>query len=163
QPLRRRTTTSTQHVRALVLTDLDVALHLLACRVVHERTDIRAADPSVPQRHGTRPIHETTQELVVHRVLQNETTSGSATLARCPERATKNTIERQVEVRIVHHDHRVLSAHLQREALVHSSTNLAYDSTGLRGSCERDHRNFGMIDDRGAHALSHTVHELDHL
>ena len=71
-------------------------------------------------------------------VLEDEPARRRAALARGAERAPEHAVEREIEVGVVHHDHRVLAAHLEREPLVHAAARLADDAARLGRAGERD-------------------------
>ena len=96
-------------------------------------------------------------------LVEDEPAGGGAALTGGPERAPQDSFQRQVEVGVVHHDHRVLAAHLQRQPLVHPPAGLADQGAGLGRTGERDDRHVGVLHQRLADGLSPSVHQLDHL
>src|SRR6267142_2090116 len=70
-----------------------------------------------PQLGGA--IGQHLYEPVVNLVVQDEPAGRRTALTRRTERAPQHTLERQIQVGIVHHDHRVLPAHFERQPLVH--------------------------------------------
>jgi hypothetical protein len=65
-------------------------------------------------------------------LVQDQAAGGGTTLAGRAEGAPKHPLERQIKICIVHDDHGVLSAHLERQPLVHAATGLTDQGTGLR-------------------------------
>src|SRR5690606_14163456 len=100
------------------------------------------------------------EEPVVHALLEYQAARCGATLPSRAERAPQHTLQREVEVGIIHDDLRVLAAHLERESLVHPATGLTHDSSGLGGAGEGDERNLGMLHDRLPDRLANAVHQL---
>ena len=96
-------------------------------------------------------------------VVQDQAAGRRAALSRRPEGAPQHPVQRQVEIGVIHHDHGVLAAHLERQALVHPATGRADDRSGFRGPGERDDRDVGMIDHGAPHHRALPVHQLDHL
>lgn len=106
-------------------------------------------------------LHERGDEFVMHAVLHNEPARRGAPLPCRPERTPERPFERQVEIRVVEHDHRILAAHLEREPLVQPTAGFADVTARLRRPGERDERNVGVLDDGGS-GFAVAVHELDH-
>ena len=82
-------------------------------------------------------------------------------MPRRAERAPQHAVEREVEIGIVEHDHRVLAAHLEREPLVHAAAGLADNASRFSRSREGDHGNLRVRYDRGAYCFTDAVHELN--
>ena len=95
--------------------------------------------------------------------MQDQTAGGGAALPRGAEGAPEHALERQVLIGVVHHDHGVLAAHLQREPLVHPAAGLADDRAGLGRPGKGDDRDLRMLDQRLPHRLAPAVDQLDHL
>ena len=92
--------------------------------------------------------------------MQNQATRRRAPLSRGPERAPQHAVEREIEIRVVHHDHRILAAHLERQALVHLAARGADRRAGFGRPGKRNHRDVRMLDERPPHHRPLTVHEL---
>src|SRR5512140_2005012 len=91
-------------------------------------------------------VDEKPEEVVVNSLLKNESARRGASLAGGPERSPESAFEREIQVRVVHHDLGILSPHLERQALVHAATGRADETSRLGRSGERDDRNVRMID-----------------
>ena len=111
--------------------------------------------------HGARSVDELAEELVVDALLEDEAAGRRAALTRGTERTPEHAVERELDVRVVHHDHRVLAAHLEGQALVHASAGFADDASGLRGSGEGHHRDVRVLDDGRTDVLPDAVQQLD--
>ena len=96
-------------------------------------TSVLPARPS-PSRSASAASDQAAQEAVVHLPVQDETTGGGAPLTGRAERAPEHAFEREVEIGVVHHDHGVLAAHLERQPLVHAAAGLADDRARSRSS-----------------------------
>ena len=117
--------------------------------LVDQRPDVGASASG--RRRGAaapRASHQRPQEVVVDLPVQDQPAGGGAALAGGAERAPEHALERQVEVGVVHHDHRVLAAHLERQPLVHPAADLADAGAGLRRAGERDDRHVRVLDER---------------
>ncbi len=99
----------------------------------------------------------------MHAVLDDEPRRCGAALPRRPEGAPQHALEGELEVRVVEHDLRILPAHLEGEALVHPPADLPNLRAGVGGSGEGNERHVGVRDDRRAHRLPDSMHQLDHL
>jgi hypothetical protein len=85
---------------------------------------------------SARALDEPAHEFVVYAILHDETARRGAALSGGAERAPEHAVERQIQVGVVEHDHGILAAHFEREALVHAAADLADDASGVRRSGE---------------------------
>ena len=95
--------------------------------------------------------------------LQDQAAGRRAALPGGTEGAPEHALERQLQIRVVEHDLRVLAAHLQRQPLVHAAARLTHLPPRLGGAGEGDERHVGVLHDRLADHFAGAVHELDHL
>ena len=116
-----------------------------------------------PSFIAARAIDQPAEELVVDARLQDQPARRRAALARRAERAPEHAVEREIEVGVVHDDHRVLAAHLERQALVHPAAGLADEPPVSVDPVNETTGTSRMLDDRRADVLAEAVHELDHL
>src|SRR6266516_3852792 len=103
--------------RPFSLRNVDVFGHLLPRLFVDQWTNFGlGVEPRTePQLAGA--IDEHLHEFVVNLVLQNQPAGGGAALPRRAERPPQHAVEGEIEVGIVHYDHRVLAAHFERQPL----------------------------------------------
>src|SRR5512134_97769 len=148
-------------LRPLLLPDLHVPLDLLPARLVDQGPHVggRLEPGAQPQRFGGLRHHP--DELVVDLPVHDQPAGGGAALSGGAEGAPQDAVERQVQVGVVHHDHGVLAAHLERQPLVHPAAGLADPAPGVGGPGERDERHFRVLDQR-LPRLGAAVDQLDH-
>ena len=146
---------------AFLLSDADVLLHLLSGRLVNEWTHVRVLSGAVTQTQPVGRIRQAAQKSVVNLLVQDQAAGGGATLARRAEGTPEHPFERQVEIRIVHDDHGVLSAHLQRQPLVHAAAGLADQRSSLGRAGKRDDRYLRMLDQCLPYRLSPAMNQLN--
>src|SRR2546422_11693217 len=84
-------------------------------------------------------------QLVVHPLVHDQATRGGTALAGRAESSPQRAFEGEVQVRGLHDEHRVLSAPLERETLVHPAARRAADPSRLRPTGERDDRGPGVL------------------
>ena len=94
--------------------------------------------------------------------MQDKTARCGAPLSGRAESTPEHALERQVEVGVVHHDHRVLAAHFERDSLVHPPAGLGNGRAGRSGTGEGDERNVGMLHQRPTRDFAASMHQLDH-
>src|SRR5207248_2531309 len=105
-----------------------VALDLLARRLVDERPDVGPLLPAVAQLERGDALGEVGEEVVVDAALEDEAARRGAALTGRSERAPEHPLKGEIEVGVVEDDLRVLSAHLERQALVHAPARLTNDA-----------------------------------
>ena len=131
QTVPRRTTPAAQQVSPFFLSDVDIPLDLGNRLLADQRTNVRSGFATVAELERTHAVDETREEFVVNAILHHQPARRRASLPRRPERAPQHALEREIEIRVVEHEHRVLASHLERQALVHPAARLADDSAGL--------------------------------
>jgi hypothetical protein len=117
-------------LRPLLDSDVDVPFHLAARRLVNQGPHVGTVLPAVAQLEPRRGVLEPGEEPVVHLPMEKQAAGRGTTLPRGPEGAPEHTVEGEVQVGVVHHDHRVLPAHLEGEPLVHPATGLSNQRSG---------------------------------
>ncbi len=95
--------------------------------------------------------------------MQDQPARRGAALPGGAERPPQHAVERKIQIGIIHHDHRVLPTHFERETLVHLAAGRANGRARLRRSRKRDHRDVGVFDERAADDRALPVHQLHHL
>ena len=99
-----------------------------------QRADVGLVGAAVAQAQLFGGLGQAAEKAVVDLPVQDEPAGGGAALPRRAERAPEHALERQVEIGVVHDDHRVLAAHLEREPLVHAAAGLTDDAIRSRSS-----------------------------
>src|SRR5205814_1963543 len=105
EPLTLRAPAPVEQIGTVGLTDVDVPLDLLDCLLIDQRPDLGPGLPAVAELERPRPIDEAAQKLVVNAVLQNEAARRRAALSRGAKGAPEDALERQIEIRVVEHEH----------------------------------------------------------
>src|SRR5215207_9798069 len=93
--------------------------------------------------------------------MHDDPAAGGAALARGAEGTPEYAFDGEIEIGIVHDDHRVLAAHFQRDTLVRAGGARGDIDTGLSRSGEADNGYIGMIDDGITDVLTIAKHEID--
>ena len=106
-----------QHLRAFVLADLDVLQVGLHLALVDRRPHVDALVEPVADLQLLGALHQRIDELLVHALLHDDAAGRGAALAGGAERSPQRAFQRQLEVGVVEHDHRILAAQLQRAVL----------------------------------------------
>ena len=103
---------------AFAFSDLDVARDRFPLRLGHARAHVDAFRQPVADAQGLRAGDELVLERLQDVFVDEQPGRRRAALARRPERAPERAVDREVHVRVVEYQDRVLSAHLQVKALV---------------------------------------------
>src|SRR5690606_40251320 len=93
--------------------------------LVDQRTHIRVGVEAVAEAERLGPLDESVEESIVDVGVEEQPAGCRAALPGRAERAPEHAVEGELEIRIGHHDLRVLAAHLEAQALVHAATDLA--------------------------------------
>ena len=101
-------------------------------------------------------------ELAGDALVHDDAAGGGAALAGGAERAPQRAVEREIEIRVVEHDHGVLAAHLQRAGLEAARQRLADDAPDFGRSGEGDGADLGMLDERRARLRAEAGDDVDH-
>ena len=106
-----------EHRSALRLSALDPGEHLLELLLVDDRADLGRRVVRIADDTALHPGQQPAAEVVVDRLLHINPASRGAFLSGRPERAGVGQLDGAVEVRVGHHDHRVVAAELELDAL----------------------------------------------
>src|SRR5690606_6150394 len=128
QPGTCRTLSSKHELGTFGFANFDVMDNFFHCLLVDERSHVDPFVIPVTQLELRSSFGEARYQRVVDFLVQDETARRRTSLARRSECAPQYPFESQVEVGVVHHDHRVLAPHFHRKPLVHTAT----DGSDLR-------------------------------
>src|SRR5712692_1522520 len=128
---------------------------------IHDQFLRSVCDRAEPEPLG--PIAHAPQELVVDLLVEDEPARRRAALSGRAERPPQHAVQRQVQVGIVHHDHRVLAAHFERQALVELAAGGSDHRARLGRAGERNDRDVRVLNDRPSHNRPLAVHQLERL
>ena len=105
---------STAHqAGALTTSDLDVAAHRVQLPAADNRPHLHSSIEAVADFQLARPFNEPVQERLVHALMHDDAAGCRAALSRGAETAPQTSVDRQVEVRVLHDHDDVLAAHLE--------------------------------------------------
>ncbi len=146
---------------ALAAPDVDVRGDLVRGAGVDERPDIGRGGQAVAQGQRPGPRLQPLQQRRQHRPIDDDPRGRRAALAGRAEGAPQDAVGGQVQVRVVQHDHAVLAAELQAQALELGPGLGRQVLAGRRRAGERDDRDVGRIDDGVADLTAGAGHEVD--
>jgi hypothetical protein len=133
---------------------------LLERRVVDDWTDVAVVFPPRPEPKRLRTLDEPCGEGVVETLVDDDAARRRAPLPRGAERRPHDPVDREVEVRVVHHDDRVLAAELEVDVLETVRGRLEHLDAGLARAGERDHADVRDGDEPLADRASATVDDV---
>ena len=151
-----------QHLRAFVLADLDVLQVGLHLRRVDRRTHVDALVETVADLQLLRARHELIDELLVHALLHDDAAGRGAALSGRAERSPQRAFQREIEIGVVEHDHRILAAEFQRAVLEALRRFLSDDAAHGCRSRERNRAHIRMLDHRRADFAAEAGDDVDH-
>ncbi len=102
---------------ALLLADLDVLQHGLVLLLVDRRPHRHLLVQPAADGHRARALGQPPPKLLGHGAVGDQPARSRAALACRAERAPDRSLDHQIKVGVVHHDDRVLAAHLERHSL----------------------------------------------
>ena len=148
--------------RALLLRDGDVAVDLLLRLARYDRPKVGPGIQAVAHLQLLGSRDEPVDEVVRDGTVGDDPGRGGAALPRGAERGPDDPLEREVEVRVVHDDDRVLPAKLRRHALELPARDLADVRADVARSGERHEVDAGVGDECVAESAARAEHEVEH-
>jgi hypothetical protein len=147
---------------ALVLADPDVALVLVELPLVDHWPDLRFLVERVADSQRRHPFGEPRDEPIVDRVRDDQPRRCGAALPGRIEGTVEAGLDRDLEIGVVEHHHRVLAAHLELELAHHPDRGLGDAAPGAERAGEADRPNVRAVEDRlaGDRPLAHD--EIQH-
>src|SRR6266702_321843 len=148
-------------MRSFVLAYIDVAENGFHLLLADDRTDLDVFIQSVTEAKLFGAGHELIDEALVHAFLNNDAAGGCAALSGGAESSPECAFEREFEIGIVEHDHRILAAVFERAALEGACATLADDASYLARSGEGDGADQGVLHERRADLSSVSGDDVD--
>ena len=115
----------------------------------------------LPTRSAFTRADELLEERVVDGPVHEQPRGGRAALAGRAEGAPHRAVDRQVHVGVVHHEDRVLAAHLQVQALERRRAGLRDPPADLGRARVRDDLHVGVLDERIAHLAARAHDDVE--
>src|SRR5262249_34505089 len=117
--------------------------------------------PARTEAHSLGCGHEPRRELVVDPLVHDHAARSGAALARRPERRPQDPLHRELEIRVVHDDDRVLPAELEADVLEAVGGRLEAGYACLARPGQGDDRYVRMPDDPIADVAAVAVDDVD--
>ena len=109
----------------------------------------------LPTRSAFDALDEFLDKFLIDLFMNDQPRRRRAALAARAERSPNRAFDGVVDIGIVHHDDRVLAAHLEADDLVIAGALLGDDPAGFGRAGKRDQPHVGMADQRRDRRLHH--------